>query len=198
MQTKHLANFICGLLQIQTDNPYTINSMLDKLEVIEDPESFRKYLESRFNYERYTYIAGGFGKFVAIYNDFMKANKPRLNADEQFKANTYAEKIYARVDYIWNEIDYRTKIGMDIHDKKINLWIFNEFGEDQKALQVLQKIGDRQEILNLYRKSKPDLLEKIEKIVSSLVLHNKYPQLKMKSTHNQSEKVLKMIKIKKA
>lgn len=192
MKKNDVIKYLRDLFNFTVDNELTMNDIMQEISNLNDFNSFIQFSKERLKYSKYEYL-NGYQKFVSIANDYRKENKPKLNADEDYKVRLYSEKLYSRVNYVFEEIDYRTKIGMDINDKRINMFLYNEFGEDQKALEVLNKIGNRSEILNKLRSDRNGLLDHIKRIVYSLSLKSKYPQIenKDKNTHNRTETMLK-------
>lgn len=192
MKKNDVIKYLRDLFNFTVDNELTMNDIMQEISNLNDFNSFIQFSKERLKYSKYEYL-NGYQKFVSIANDYRKENKPKLNADEDYKVRLYSEKLYSRVNYVFEEIDYRTKIGMDINDKRINMFLYNEFGEDQKALEVLNKIGNRSEILNKLRSDRNGLLDHIKRIVYSLSLKSKYPQIenKDKNTHSKTETMLK-------
>ena len=136
------------ILNIDVNNTLTMMDILEDLKEIEDIPSFRLFVKERFSYERFRYMTG-LQKFIALKNEFKKKNKLKLNAIEDLKVRTYGESLFKRVTTIFDEIDYRTQIGLDIQDSKISKLLYLEFGEDEKALKVLNKLGKRADILKI-------------------------------------------------
>lgn len=179
MNKKDLAKFIIAFLGIKEDI-YIVNELIEDLVEIDSPVAFKAYIKEKFNYEKYKYLKD-YAKFTAIKNDFIKESKPKLTAEQDLKVRSYSEKLFSRVTTVFDEIDYRTKIGMDIQDKRISRWIYQEFGEDEKALQILNKIGKREQILEMLRRDRQGLEDKIKNIVHNLTMAKTYPQLENKS-----------------
>lgn len=192
MNINDVVKNIGQILNIDTNNALTMMDILEDLKEIEDVPSFRLFIKERFSYERFRYMTG-LQKFIALKNEFKKENRPTLNASEDLKVRVYSESLYKRVTTIFDEIDYRTQIGLDIKDAKISKLLYLEFGKDEKALKVLNKIGKREDILKMLRTDRNGLLEEIKNIIYGFTLVKNYPKMLNKS---EDANVLKLLKIK--
>lgn len=192
MNINDVIKNIGQILNIDTTNELTMMDILEDLKEIDNVPKFRLFIKERFSYERFRYMTG-LQKFIALKNEFKKENRPKLGASEDLKVRTYSESLFKRVTTIFDEIDYRTQIGIDIRDKKINKFLHLEFGEDKKALKVLEKVGNREDILRMVRNDRNGLLEKIKSIIYGFTMIKVYPEL-LDKKDNIDKNVLKLIK----
>lgn len=179
MNSTDLVEYFIEIFGIETNSKLIVQDIGNDLLEVQDVAGFREYARKRIDYDKYRFLKP-YQKFTSMKNDFLKENKPKLNHEQDFKVRSYSEKLFSRVTTVFDEIDYRTKIGVDIRDKRVNFWIFQEFGEDEKALNVLNKLGTREVILDKLRKDRSGLEDDIKKIVYSLTLKKIYPQLENK------------------
>lgn len=175
MTANDIVKYLGEILNINANNQLVVQDILSDLNKINDLPKFRLFIKERFNYDRFKYLTG-YQKFIALVNEYNKENIC-LNELEDYKVRSYADTLFSRVTTIFDEIDYRVKIGMDINDKKISKLLYLEFGQDDKALLVLNKIGRRQDILDLMLRDREGLKSKIKGITVRLSLEKKYPHL---------------------
>lgn len=192
-----LAKHFSQILNIGIDDDLTMQDMIDDLKSIENLAEFRAFVKTRFNYERFRYLTG-YQKFVALVNEFKRENKPKLDTDNDYKVRKTSETLFRKVSSIFDEIDYLVQTGYDIQSKKVSLVLFRAFGaEDEKSkktLEVLEKIGKRQDILNLLKRDRKGLEEKIKEIVYDLTLMKQYPEMAIENKNKRSLKLENIVK----
>ncbi len=177
--------YITEVLNLNTENKLVLLDVQEDLKSIHDLALFRVFIKDNFSNPEYKYLTG-YQKFLALTNDFKKANKPRLNIDQKVKAQNYTEILFKKTVDVFDWINWEVQVGCDLYDKKISQKLFKVFGDESKDLQVLEQIGKRPELLRLVNNHKELLREKIEKIVFRLTLEKHHPQL----AHKSSEKLV--------
>lgn len=178
--------YLSQILNIDLSDKLTALDMLEDLKEIQDLGEFRIFIKSSFNYERFKFLTG-YQKFLALKNEFIKNNKPKLDEVSQEKANSFAYKLYKKTINVFDEVNFLIQEGNDIRSKTISNCIGLSFMDQPKEIQVLELVGKREELLRLCNTDKTRLENKIFEVVERLALIKKYPQLENK---NEDKKCL--------
>lgn len=171
--------YLSQILNIDLSDKLTALDMLEDLKEIQDLGEFRIFIKSSFNYERFKFLTG-YQKFLALKNEFIKNNKPKLDEVSQEKANSFAYKLYKKTINVFDEVNFLIQEGNDIRSKTISNYIGLSFMDQPKEIQVLELVGKREELLRLCNTDKTRLENKIFEVVERLALIKKYPQLEVK------------------
>lgn len=183
---KHLAD----ILNIELKNKSTMSDMIEDLKEIYDLNTFRLFIKNRFYYERFNYLTG-YQKFLALKNEFLKENEPKLTQDEELKVELWVEMFASKIWNIFNEFDWHIKNGKikNLDDMAVFLTLQN-YLVNEKELLVFNKVGGRAEIMRLFKIGGNLLKEKIKEVVTNLTLEKKYPRLTHKNDGTQTFKRL--------
>lgn len=190
----NLAKYFAQLLNISLDDDLSMMDMVEDLNSIENLADFRVFVKEKFNYERFRYLTG-YQKFIALVNEYKKENGPKLDEVTQDKADSFAAKLYKKTIDCFDEVNFLIQEGNDIRSKKVSDFIGKAFMKkkddtfvvDFKSVQVLEKIGKREVLLNLCNHNKVELEEKIKNTVHKLALEKAYPHLAIENKKKNFE-----------
>lgn len=158
-------------------------NMKDNLNYMEVSESldtisqskyleFKKFLTEQAGSEKYSYSTS-FQKFIGIFSDFKK-NQLLLSDEEHCQVSIFCDKLYYKVTWYFDELKWLNPTKEQLEKQ---IWKNHQYEDksliSEKEEQVVDKIGDTFEIYRLVTQNKPQLKEKIEKIVRELVSNKK-------------------------
>ena len=166
---------IGNTLNIDVTGKLTVMDIIDDLSSIQDLAAFRIFVKEKFNYERFRYLTG-YQKFLALVNEYKKENI-KLDDEQLKKCNSFASKLYWKTISVFDEVNFMIQEGNDIRSKKVSNYIGLAYVKQPKEIEVLDKIGKREELLRLSVCNKPLLEQKIDEAVKELTLIKHYPQL---------------------
>lgn len=166
--------YLGTVLNIDTNSKLTIADITEDLKNIHDLGLFRVFIKQNFMNKKYQYFTG-YQKFLILVKDFKEQMKPKLTDEAEIKVVNFSEKLYKKTVAVFEEVNWNIQLGK-------SLLHFNmEKSFDEKELQVLNQIGNKQILLNLVKHGKYKLEQKIEKAIRNLTLRKHYPQLAHKS-----------------
>ena len=170
-----VVQYLGNLLNIDVSGKITMLDMIDDLSTIPNLAEFRIFVKEKFNYERFRYLTG-YQKFIALVNEFKKETM-KLNEDQVKKCNSFSSRLYWKTISVFDEVNFMIQEGNNIRSQKVSNYIGLAFIKYPKEIEVLDKIGKREELLRLSVCNKPLLEQKIDEVVKNLTLIKQYPQL---------------------
>ena len=168
---QHIGN----TLNIDVSGKITALNIIKVLSSIPNLADLVEFIEEKFNYERFRYLTG-YQKFLALVNEYKRENI-KLNDEQLKKCVTFADRLYWKTISVFDEVNFMIQEGNDIRSQKVSNYIGAAFIKQPKEIEVLDKIGKREELLRLSVCNKPLLEQKIDEVVKSLSLIKQYPQL---------------------
>lgn len=185
--------YLGTVLNIDTNSSLIVLDITEDLSEVNNLVGFKKFIKEKFMEEKYKYF-NGYQKFLVLLKDYKKNEKVTLDSLEDFKVRSYTDKLLSRVTDLFFAIQHVVRAGDDIRSNKISRALYLEFGEDKKALKVLEAIGNREDILKALDHGVEFLRNKIMTEVYRLTITKKISVLQLSSKQNTDKKVLEMIK----
>lgn len=182
MNAKQIVDYVCEILNVKTDNSLVILDMINDLKEIEDLEGFKTFIKdpSKTSGADYKYLSG-YQKFVKSISDYKKQKRDQVVLNNP-QIKTFSESLYKKTCDVFDEVNWMVQSGNDIDSDIVKKFIYNNFYGKDKEIQVLKKVGSKQEILNFVKNNKYSLEKKIQEIVTSFTIlkHTKSPALEYK------------------